>query len=120
DRMCERDCFRPVALFVVVLAVGGAAISCAASQPEARKGRKIRLMTGLVGSGYYALGHAIAEAYVKAHATAQLDVVEGSGSVSTVEAIQSGQADIGFTLADVAYLAFAGRLSEGQTGFGRI
>ena len=118
--MLEGDCFRPVAWFAVVLAVGGAAISCAASQPEAPKSRKIRLMTGLVGSGYYALGHAMAQAYAKAHATAELDVVEGSGSVSTVEAIQSGHVDIGFTLADVAYLAFAGRLSDGQTGFGRI
>jgi TRAP transporter TAXI family solute receptor len=78
-------------------------------------------MTGLVGSGYYGLGRAMAAAYTKAHpAAAALEIVEGRGSVSTVEAIQLGDADVGFTLADVAYLAFAGRLGDRRTRFDRI
>jgi TRAP transporter TAXI family solute receptor len=77
-------------------------------------------MTGIAGSGYYGLGHAMADAYAKSHPAADVEVVEGEGSVSTVEAIQSGRVDIGFTLADVAYLAFAGRLTDRQTRFDRI
>jgi len=77
-------------------------------------------MTGIVGSGYYTLAQAMADGYAKSHPTADVEVVEGGGSVSTVEAIQSGQADIGFTLADVAYLAFAGRLGDRPTRFDRI
>lgn len=119
-RMPVRGCFRDVALFAVVLAVGVGTTSCVSPQPTAPKGRKIRLMTGLIGSGYYGLGRAMATAYAKAHPAAELEVIEGSGSVSTVEAIQSGHADVGFTLADVAYLAFAGRLSDRQTRFERL
>jgi uncharacterized protein len=118
--MLMRGRFRDVARFAVVFAAGVSAISCVTPQPAETKGRKLRVMTGLVGSGYYGLGHAVAVAYAKAHPGAELEVVEGSGSVSTVEAIQSGHVDIGFTLADVAYLAFAGRLGDLHTRFDRI
>jgi hypothetical protein len=103
-----------------VLAIGVTAGSCAAPEPSAPAGRRIRLMTGLIGSGYDGLGHVIADSYVKTHPTANVDVIEGTGSVSTVEAIQAGQVDIGITLADVAYLAFAGRLGDRQTHYDRI
>jgi TRAP transporter TAXI family solute receptor len=103
-----------------VLAIGVVAGSCAAPEPSAPAGRRIRLMTGLIGSGYDGLGHVIADSYVKTHPTTKVDVIEGTGSVSTVEAIQAGQVDIGIALADVAYLAFAGRLGDRQTHYDRI
>jgi uncharacterized protein len=118
--MLGRDCFVEVALAAVVLAVGVSTISCATPPPNTAKTRKILVMTGLIGSGYYGLGRAMAAAYAKAHPAAEVEVVEGSGSVSTVEAIQSGHADIGFALADVAYLAFDGRLGDRATRFDRI
>jgi TRAP transporter TAXI family solute receptor len=77
-------------------------------------------MTGIAGGGYDGLGRAMADAYVKSHAASTVEVVEGGGSVSTVEAIQSGQADIGFALADVAYLAFAGGLENRPARFDRL
>jgi TRAP transporter TAXI family solute receptor len=77
-------------------------------------------MTGIVGSGYYGLGRAMGDAFAKSHPEVVVDVVEGGGSVSTVEAIQAGRADIGFALADVAYLAFAGRLPDRPTRFNRL
>jgi TRAP transporter TAXI family solute receptor len=118
--MRARGCVRNAARFAVVLAAGLCTIACAAPPAAATPGRKIRVMTGLIGSGYYGLGRAMAVAYTKTHPSAELEIVEGNGSVSTVEAIQSGVADIGFTLADVAYLAFAGRLGDRTTRFARI
>ena len=100
--------------------VGAVMTSCADRPPPAPPARRIRLMTGLVGSGYYGLGQAMAGAYAQAHPAAPLDVIEGSGSVSTVEAIQAGHADVGFTLADVAYLAFAGRLGDRPARYDRL
>ena len=108
------------AQLAVVLAGCVFSIGCTAPESAATKGHPIRLMTGIVGGGYDGLGRAIADAYTKSHPAAQVEVVEGGGSVSTVEAIQSGQADVGFALADVAYLAFAGRLPDRQTRFDRI
>lgn len=114
------DCFRTLSRFAVAVAVAaGASVSCAAPPPASR-GRTIRVMTGLIGSGYYGLGRAMAAAYTNAHPAAAVEVLEGRGSVSTVDAIQSGDADIGFTLADVAYLAYAGRLGDRRTRFDRI
>jgi TRAP transporter TAXI family solute receptor len=111
---------RDLALIGVVLALGGAAISCGEAPRERPAARRVRLMSGLVGSGYYALGRAMAEAYARAHPEAPLEVLEGGGSVSAVDAIQSGRAEVGFALADVAYLAFAGRLNEWNVPFDRL
>jgi TRAP transporter TAXI family solute receptor len=116
--MLRRRC-RGAAL-LVLLAIAAAAICCTDPPAPQTMARRARLMTGLVGSGYYGLGHAMADAYAKAHPGAPLEVIEGGGSVSTVEAIQSGRADIGFALADVAYLAFAGRLPDRSMRFGRL
>ncbi|HJZ76959.1 MAG TPA: hypothetical protein VKE51_34750 [Vicinamibacterales bacterium] len=44
----------------------------------------------------------MAPAYATAHSPQSADVTEGGGSVSTVEALQSCQAGVGITLADVA------------------
>jgi TRAP transporter TAXI family solute receptor len=118
--MLVLGCFRDVAPFAVALAIGVGTVACIPREPTAPKEGKIRLMTGLIGSGYYGLGQAMARAYAIAHPAVELEVIEGTGSVSTVEAIQSGDADVGFTLADVAYLAFTGRLTDRQTRFERI
>jgi TRAP transporter TAXI family solute receptor len=109
---------RPAAAIALALSI--LTIACATPASTENTSRPIRLMTGIVGSGYYGVGRAMADAYPKSHPGAAVEVIEGGGSVSTVEAIQSGQADIGFALADVAYLAFAGRLPDRPIRFDRI
>jgi uncharacterized protein len=104
----------------VVVAFSVITTACATPESTGKKRLTIRLMTGIVGSGYYGLGRAMAAAFAQSHPTVDVEVVEGGGSVSTVEAIQSGHADVGFALADVAYLAFAGRLPDRHTRFDRI
>jgi uncharacterized protein len=121
-RVSARPCWfpDPKVAAAAVVAVAALAAACATPASTAKKSRTIRLMTGIVGSGYYGLGRAMGDAFAKSHPEVTVDVVEGGGSVSTVEAIQAGRADIGFALADVAYLAFAGRLPDRPMRFDRL
>jgi TRAP transporter TAXI family solute receptor len=53
-------------------------------------------------------GDALAEQYQRRLPNLDLQFVNAVGSVETVDAIQRGEADLGFTLADVAYFAYLG------------
>jgi TRAP transporter TAXI family solute receptor len=72
----------------------------------------LRLTTGSPGAGFHPLGVALARAYRSAFPDVELQVFESPGSVRNVEAIQHGDADLGFAFADVAYVAFVGQLQE--------
>jgi hypothetical protein len=61
-----RDRCRDVALIGFVLALSAGAISCADPPPVAPKPRRIQLITGLIGGGFYGLVRAMAEAMVRA------------------------------------------------------
>ena len=74
--------------------------------------RVLRLTTGSPGAGFHPLGEALARTYRNAFPQLTLQVIESPGSVRNVEAIQNGEADLGFAFADVAYVAFVGRLND--------
>ncbi|MBI4472356.1 MAG: TAXI family TRAP transporter solute-binding subunit [Acidobacteria bacterium] len=80
----------------------------------------VRFTTGTPGGGFQPLGEALARAYGKALPSVVLDVQEGGGSVGNVEAIQRGDADLGFAFADVTYTAFAAGLSGQNEPFDRL
>lgn len=93
-----------------VLAVAAAA-GCVSHAESNRLDRvPLRLTTGNPGGGFYPLGEALARAYRAAGFP--VEVHESPGSVRNVEAIQRGEADLGFAFAHVAYVAFAGRLQN--------
>jgi TRAP transporter TAXI family solute receptor len=71
----------------------------------------LRLTTGLPGAGFHPLGQGLASAFARSWVDIDVEVRESPGSVSNVEAIQDGTADVGFAFADVAYTAFVGRLN---------
>lgn len=50
--------------------------------------------------------------YERALPGVKVELVDAIGSVETVDAIQSGRADLGFTFADVAYFAYLGRSQQ--------
>jgi TRAP transporter TAXI family solute receptor len=60
----------------------------------------------------------LGRAYRVAFPQLTLEVSESPGAVRNVEAIEHGEADIGFAFADVAYVAFVGGL--GDTSFARL
>jgi TRAP transporter TAXI family solute receptor len=55
------------------------------------------------------LGEALATAFQSIIPDARFEVIETAGSVANLQRLQSGHADLGFALADVAYTAFNGR-----------
>ncbi len=91
--------------------------ACDAPAPEAASAPTaavpLRLTTGSPGAGFHPLGEALARAYRSAFPKFRVEVIESPGSVRNVEAIQRGEADLGFAFADVAYVAFVGRLENG-------
>jgi uncharacterized protein len=91
-----------------VIALGGC--SPTRTSPQGAPPRVLRLTTGSPGAGFHPLGVALGRAYRSAFPNVDVRVMESPGSVRNVEAIQGGEADIGFAFADVAYMAFVGQL----------
>jgi TRAP transporter TAXI family solute receptor len=80
--------------------------------------RTLRLTTGTPGAGFHPLGEALGRAYHDAFPSLKFEVIESPGSVHNVEAIERGEADVGFAFADVAYVAFVG--GTGDAPFSRL
>jgi TRAP transporter TAXI family solute receptor len=80
--------------------------------PPAHQPVVIRITTGLPGMTFKPLGEALAGAFQSVIAEARFEVIETAGSVANLQRLESGDADLGFALADVAYTAFNGRGME--------
>ena len=55
------------------------------------------------------LGEALAAAYARAVPGVRFEVVETPGSVTNLQRLEAGEAELGLALADVAYTAYNGR-----------
>jgi hypothetical protein len=80
----------------------------------------VRLTTGPPGGGFFPLGEGLARAYGRLLPDVTVEVHASSGAVANVEAIQRGDADLGFAFADVTYLAFVGRLNGASGSYDRL
>ena len=99
--LCSSDCARhPVA-----------------SRPPAPT---IRLSTGPPGGGFYPLGESLAQAYAKSLTSVVVETRPSAGAVANVEAIQRNDADVGFTFADVAYVAYVRGLGGVSQPYSRL
>jgi TRAP transporter TAXI family solute receptor len=92
--------------FCLILAL--CLVGCQA-KTEPPKPVVIRITTGLPGMTFKPLGEALAAAFQSVMTEAHFDVIETAGSVANLQKLESGDADLGFALADVAYTAFNGR-----------
>jgi uncharacterized protein len=100
--------FRFTALLFVLI-VGSLACGRVAAVPPTAT---VRITTGLPGMTFRPLGEALVAAYAKVLPDVQFRVVETEGSVTNVQHLQAGEAELGLALADVAYMAYSGRGSE--------
>src|SRR6188508_2371618 len=107
-RACELwlRCF--AALWVLVLT------GCQ-GQAAQTKPLTIRITTGLPGMTFKPLGEALAAAFQAVITDSHFAVIETAGSVANLQRLESGDADLGFALADVAYTAFNGRGADFPT-----
>lgn len=96
-----------------------AAVGCHQTVPAAPRS-VVRLTTGTPGAGFYPLGQALGRAYSQASRSLDVQVRDSVGSVTNVEALQRGDADVGLSYADVAYMAYAGRLERHEDSFGEL
>ena len=80
----------------------------------------IRIATGLPGMTFRPLGEALASAYREVLPHVRFTTVETEGSVRNVEYVETGKAELGLALADVAYLGFSGRVGELGARAGRV
>lgn len=93
----------------------GATTSCKPSvvEPRMRSVSTIRLATGPAGGGFLPLGEQLVSALSQSMSNVEITVLPTAGAVANINAIHQGEAELGFTFADVAYLAFSGQLTDG-------
>ena len=80
----------------------------------------IRFSTGPHGGGFYPLGEGLARAYGASVRDLLVETMPSGGAVANAEAIQRGDADLGFAFADVAYLAFGTGLNGVARPYDRL
>lgn len=109
-----------VSFALTIAAAAGASCGPADTQvraSDAKRASLIRFTTGLAPAGpaNRTLGEALARAYEQRSGDYRLVLLESAGgAIDTLDALQRGDTDCGVSLADVAYLAYAGRL-DGRT-----
>ena len=98
--------FASLALGLVVLT------GCADTEVAARKTPSIRIGVGTRFGDFDKLGRALAETLHSQTPAYSVEIVSNEGAVSSLESLENGTSDCGFSFANVAYEAFAGRLSD--------
>jgi TRAP transporter TAXI family solute receptor len=101
-------------LWFAVVTCALIASGCAAPQRAPRPRPVVRLMSGPTGGGFYPLGEGLATAFSRLLPDITVEHHPSTGAVSNAELIQAGNADVGFVFADVAYVAYVGRLERKQ------
>jgi TRAP transporter TAXI family solute receptor len=104
----------------VVLATSLSVCACRPSVPAQAAPALVRFSTGTPGGGFYPLGEGLARAYQRSLQAVTFQINPTAGAVTNVEAIQRGDADLGFAFADVAYMAYIGRLGGASGPFDRL
>jgi TRAP transporter TAXI family solute receptor len=104
----------------VVLATSISVCACRPSVPAQAAPALVRFSTGTPGGGFYPLGEGLARAYQRSLQAVTFQITPTAGAVTNVEAIQRGDADLGFAFADVAYMAYIGRLGAASGPFDRL
>lgn len=100
---------RLVGAMVVTLCTSG---GCAQPPPAKPPQRSVRIATGLPGMTFKSLGEALASVYGETLSDMRFSVVETEGSVDNLAHLESGDADLGLALADVAYMGYNGHIPE--------
>jgi TRAP transporter TAXI family solute receptor len=94
-------------------------ISCRA-EPSVRVRSIVRLTSGTPGGGFFPIGDGMARAYATSLPLVDVRLLQSAGSISNVEAVERGDADMGLAFADVAYMAFVGRLDGRPSRFEQL
>jgi len=107
---------------IVLLGIAASATGCGRAMPPAESPTPpvVRFMSGPLGGGFYPLGRNLEDAYRQFVPSLAVHHSPSTGAVTNVELIQRGEADLALVFADVAYLAFVGRLHGSEKPFDRL
>jgi len=111
----------PVSLtlgMTLVFALG--ALGCESPSEAAFDKPLVRLTTGHPGAFFNPLGTALITSLSQAMPDVLFRVVPSGGALENLDFLQQGKADLGLTFADIAYLAYGGRLDGQSAGFDRL
>jgi len=112
---------RRIGLWFCVCLAAFCSSNCARrSVAERPPAPKIRISTGPTGGGFDPLGEGLAQAYAKSFTSISVETHPSAGAVANVEAIQRNEADVGFTFADVAYVAYVRGLGGVSQPYDRL
>jgi TRAP transporter TAXI family solute receptor len=103
--------YRWTAAIGLAFAIGVSA-GCVDQKVAAANAPSLRIGVGTRGGDFDGLGRALAETLRSGKPGYAVEIVSNEGAVSTLESLQRGTSDCGFSYANVAYEAFAGRLSD--------
>jgi len=87
---------------------------------QAQEPLSVRLRTGPQGGGFFPLGEQLAHAIGDRVPGVVIQTLSSSGAVANVHAVQDGTTELGFTFADVAYIAYSGQLTGDPRPFERL
>jgi TRAP transporter TAXI family solute receptor len=113
-----RPCDRVSALLSVLYALGAAA--CGTPTDASTAARPVTLLTGPSSGAYFYLGKALADVYNTKIPNTRVTAVgnDGPGGAGVnATAVEAGEADLGFSRSDLAYLAYRNG-STGEAGSG--
>jgi len=103
-----------------VLLIGISVLASCRTPAPVRSRPLVRLTSGTPGGGFFPIGDGLARAYATSLPLVDVRLLQSAGSISNVEAIERGDADMGLAFADVAYMAFTGRLDGRPARFGQL
>jgi TRAP transporter TAXI family solute receptor len=109
-------------LLLLTMTISGAfAPACTRRDAVAPPPRAVvRVITGTPGGGLRPLAESLAAFYQRALPNVAVTIKPSPGAVANVEAIQRGEADLGFVFADVTYTAFVGGLTPAGPPYDRV
>jgi TRAP transporter TAXI family solute receptor len=99
---------------LLVVAAASAVAACGIERPSAASTARptVRVITGTRGGGILPFAESLATVYRQGLPDVTVEVKPSPGAVANADAIQNGDADVGFIFADVTYTAFVGGLSN--------
>ena len=80
----------------------------------------VRVLTALAGGGFHTLANDLVRVYREGLPGVTFETAQSPSAIGSVEAVQTGSADLSFAFADHVYVAYKGRLEAGQPPYDRL
>jgi TRAP transporter TAXI family solute receptor len=101
-----------VFLSMLAIAALGNVSACRREPSTVRQARALRLGVGSTGGDFDVMGRALVDTMKRGQPPRDVQIVVNQGAVTSLESLQQGTSDCGFSYANITYEAFAGKLAD--------